>query len=125
VAPDAAVVVAIEIRRRDEVGAAVERLVVDQQRAKQRLLGLDRVRRDPECYKLRVSARLARDALCNGHFLDLPPRAGIIGNNGAFSIRSSRIWNLRAKTKRHAAEKMNTRSYARRRLVDFLCIACR
>ena len=73
-APDAAVIVAIEVFAGDQIGDAVERLVVDQQRAEQRLLRLDRMRRDPECYKLCVSAFLARDVLCDGHFFDLPPR---------------------------------------------------
>ena len=45
VAEDAAVVVAVEILGRDQVGDLVEGLVVEQQAAQQRLLGLDRMRR--------------------------------------------------------------------------------
>ena len=41
-------VVAVKVFARDEVGDAIERLVVDQQRAEERLLGLDRVRRKLE-----------------------------------------------------------------------------
>ena len=63
VAPDAAVVVAIEVLAGEEVADLVERLVVDQQRAQQRLLRLDRMRRNPQCYKLRVSAFRSCDGL--------------------------------------------------------------
>jgi hypothetical protein len=78
VAPDAAVVVAVEIVGRHQVGDAVERLVVEQQRAEQRLLRLDRVRRQPEGYELLISTLLPRTCvralLRQGHFFGLPPR---------------------------------------------------
>ena len=78
VAPDAAVVVAVEVLAGDQVGDLVERLVVEQQRAEQRLLRLHRVRRQPEGYELRISALLARIGvralLRQGHFFCLPPR---------------------------------------------------
>src|SRR3972149_3761377 len=44
VAPDAAVVVPVEVPGRDQVGDAVECLVVEEQPAEERLLRLDRVR---------------------------------------------------------------------------------
>jgi len=48
VAPDAAVVVPVEVPGRDQVGDAVECLVVEEQPAEERLLRLDRVRRNLE-----------------------------------------------------------------------------
>ena len=76
--PDAAVVVAVEVLARDQVGDLVERLVVEQQRAEQRLLGLHRVRRKPEGYELRIRILFARTSvralLRQGHFFCLPPR---------------------------------------------------
>ena len=59
-AEDAAVVVAVEILRRDQVGDAVESLVVEQQPAQQRLLGLDRMRRDLQRQQLRVLGFVAQ-----------------------------------------------------------------
>src|SRR5262249_51961096 len=59
VPPDAAVVVAIEVVRGDQIGDAIERLVVDQQRPEERLLRLYRVRRYTKRDELRVSRRLA------------------------------------------------------------------
>ena len=64
VPPDATVVVAIEVIRTDQIGDAIERVVVDEQRPEQRLLRLYRVRRYPKRDELRVSRRLARDLLC-------------------------------------------------------------
>jgi predicted aspartyl protease len=56
VAEDAAVVVAVEIRLGDLVGDAVPGAVVEQQAAEQRLLGLDRMRRQLERRQLRIAA---------------------------------------------------------------------
>ena len=74
VPPDAAVIVAVEVFRADQVGDAVERLVVDQQRPEERLLRLYRVRRYAERDELRVTRRLARELLGYGHSLYLPSR---------------------------------------------------
>jgi hypothetical protein len=53
-APEAPVVVAVEVLAGDEVGHPVERLVIEEQRPEQRLLGLDRMRRDFQRQELRV-----------------------------------------------------------------------
>src|SRR5205085_40105 len=73
VAPDATVVVPVEVFAGDEVADLVEGLAIQEQRAEQRLLRLYRVRRDFECYELRINTRFERDALY-GHFFGLPPR---------------------------------------------------
>src|SRR5262245_18334986 len=85
-APDAAVIVAVEVLRRDQVGDAVERLVVDQQRAEQRLLGLDRMRRQVERDELLIGRVRARYRLCHGHRCGYIPEAEIIETRGALSI---------------------------------------
>ena len=74
VAPDAPVVVAVEVVGRDDVGDAIERLVVDEKRAEQRLLRLHRMRRKLEREKLRICAFRARYLLvCNGHLFVTSP----------------------------------------------------
>src|ERR1051325_18376 len=60
VAPQPPVIVAVEVLAGDEVRHPVERLVVEQQRPEQRLLGLDRMRRDFQRQELRVGVFRAR-----------------------------------------------------------------
>jgi hypothetical protein len=67
------VVVAVEVVRADQVGNAVEGLVVEQQRAEQGLLGLDRVRRDLERKYVFLSSASVRRCLSYRHPLLSPP----------------------------------------------------
>jgi hypothetical protein len=70
VAEDAAVVVAVEVLRGDQVGDLVEGVVIEQQAAQQRLLRLDRMRRHAQREQLRVVGLVAErfrlgHGLCN------------------------------------------------------------
>jgi len=56
------------MRVRDQIGDAIECLVVDEQRPEERLLRLYRVRRYTKRDELRISRRLARDLLGCCHF---------------------------------------------------------
>jgi hypothetical protein len=76
VLPDAAVVVAVEIVARDDVGDAVECLVIDEERAEERLLGFHGMRRHPQRDELRIGGFLTNELRCSGHlFISLPGRA--------------------------------------------------
>jgi len=55
---DAAMVVAIKVGLADDVGDAVPGCIVQQQAANQRLLGLDRMRRQLERRHLRISRHI-------------------------------------------------------------------
>src|SRR6185503_8584223 len=88
-APDAAMVVAVEVLPRDDVGDPVEGLVVEQQRAEQRLLRLDRVRWNLQRNELCVGGFRARDGLNDRHyFFDLPAR--IIETRRSFRVDRSK-----------------------------------
>jgi hypothetical protein len=60
---------------KDKTGGAVERLVVEQQRAEQRLLRFHRVRRKPEGYDLRIGNFGTGRRLYRGHLFCFPPGA--------------------------------------------------
>ena len=93
-APDAPVVVAVEILRRNQVGDAVERLVVEEQRAEQRLLGLHRMRRKLERDELRIGGvRVALPAV-HGHLVVTPP--------GAHHRNARRVFDLISRNARSA-----------------------
>src|SRR5690606_32408830 len=77
----------------DEVGHPVERAIVEEERAEQRLLGLDRMRRNLQREKLRVAAfraRCIRGLLCERDDVCFPPRRGMLRMNGAALEKTSR-----------------------------------
>jgi hypothetical protein len=63
---DATVIVAIEVGLGDEIADLVEGVVVEQQAADQRLLGLDRMRRYLERQELRIASCLVRGLRLRG-----------------------------------------------------------
>jgi len=72
------VVVAVEIVGADDVGDAVEGVVVEEQRPKQRLLRLYRVRRNLEREQLRIGALLTCCLMCECHFFVVDEARDII-----------------------------------------------
>ncbi|MGW8270506.1 MAG: hypothetical protein ACWGNS_08625 [Burkholderiales bacterium] len=62
-------VVAVEIFRRDEIGHAIEGLIVEQKRAEQGLLRLHRVRRHLQRMELGIRAFLTRSDTAGGGIL--------------------------------------------------------
>ena len=55
----------VEMLGREEVGDAIERLVVDEDGAEQRLLGLDVVRREPERFWFVAAAQRLNVCFCH------------------------------------------------------------